>query len=230
MINTMEYTVKILMKQFVTHDTKRFIIEKPDGYKYTPGQATEVAINIEGFKDKKHPFTFTSLNDDKVLEFTIKGYPVADYPNHEGVTEKLHQLSPGDELIIGDPWGTIQYKGTGVFIAGGAGITPFIAIFRDLYNKGELKGSSLLYSNKGKKDIIQEKELRHYFKDDLVLTLTREDAMGYEQGRIDKDFLKKHIKSFNQHFYVCGPKAMLKDIQEILSDLDVDLESIVFEE
>jgi predicted ferric reductase len=44
---------------------------------------------------------------------------------------KIRKLKHGDELIIRDVWGAIEYKGE-VFIAGGAGVTPFIAILRQL--------------------------------------------------------------------------------------------------
>ena len=182
---------KLLFTSFVTHDVKRFILEKPKGYEFEPGQATEVAINKKGWTDKKRPFTFTSLNQDKVLELIIKGYPVADHPDHEGVTEKIHELKSGDELLLDEPWGTINYKGPGVFIAGGAGITPFIAIFRDLKSKNKLKGNTLIFSNKEQKDIILEKELKSMFGDDLILTLTREKHPDYIHGRIDKNFLSK---------------------------------------
>ena len=64
------------------------------------------------------------------MEFTIKGYP-----DHHGVTEKLHQLAIGNELIIDDPWGAIKYKNEGYFIAGGAEITPFITILRAFCTK-----------------------------------------------------------------------------------------------
>lgn len=225
------HTVKILMTQFVTHDVKRFILEKPEGYNFTPGQATEVAINQTGWEDKKHPFTFTSLNDDKVLEFTIKRYPVDLYPNHKGVTERLHNLKPGNELLIDDPWGTINYKGPGVFIAGGAGITPFIAILRDLRNRNEIKGNKLFFSNKTKEDVILEKELKGMFEqEDLKLTLTREEHAEYEHGRIDKEFLQKHIQDFSQHFYVCGPKVMVEDLKQTLGELGAKTDSVVFEE
>lgn len=225
------HTTKILFSSFVTHDVKRFILEKPRDYQFTPGQATEVAINKNGFKDKKHPFTFTSLNKDKVLEFIIKGYPVKKHPDHEGVTEQLHQLQPGEELLIDDPWGTINYKGSGVFVAGGAGITPFIAILRDLKNNDRLKGNRLYFSNKKREDVILEKEFKHMFdKDDLVLTLTREEHKDYQHGRIDRQFLEKNIDDFSQHFYVCGPGKMVQDLKAALASLGAQTESIVFEE
>jgi len=227
----MAKVAKILMTEFVTHDVKRFILEKPEGYKYIPGQATDVAINMPKWKEKTHPFTFTSLNEDDVLEFTIKGYPLKEYPNHEGMTEQLHKLGPGDELILDEPWGTINYKGAGVFIAGGAGITPFIAILRYLRDKNKLKGNKLIFSNKTAKDVILEKEFRVMFaSSDLILTLTREKIQGYESGRADGDFLKKHIADFSQNFYICGPKKMVEDLKRILSELGAKTDSVVFEE
>jgi len=224
--------VKILMTEFVTHDVKRFILEKPSGFGFIPGQATDIAINKPGWVDKKHSFTFTSLNDDLVLEFTIKGYKLDLYPNHTGVTQKLHQLIPGDELLIDEPWGTIHYKGTGIFVAGGAGITPFIAILRQLKKDGKIDGHKLLFSNKEVKDVILENEFRDMFgnPDELVLTLTREKHDGYEFGRIDKVFLQKHVKDFSENFYICGPRKMVDELKIILKDLGAKTESVVFEE
>ena len=49
---------------------------KPDGFAFEPGQATELSLpREEDLTDDKHPFTFTSLPEDRWLEFTIKIYP-----------------------------------------------------------------------------------------------------------------------------------------------------------
>lgn len=221
----MENSVSILMTEFVTHDVKRFVLEKPRDFEFTPGQATEISINKSKWKDKLRPLTFTSLNKDEILEFTIKRYP-----DHNGVTEQLHKLEPGDELIVRDPWGTINYKGPGVFIAGGAGITPFIAIFRDLREKGELVGNKLFFSNKRGRDVILEKEFRAMFEeDDLILTLSEEERCGYDSRYIDKEFLEEEMEDFSQNFYVCGPPAMVRDMKNHLDELGAEMESVVFE-
>ena len=232
-MNKEKRIVKILMKEHVTHNVIRFVLEKPAGYSFTPGQATDVSINLPGWKDQARPFTFTSLNEDKVLEFIIK-----IYPEHEGVTKKISELSPGDELIIGDPWGTINYQDrggggvSGVFIAGGAGITPFIAILRDLYERGEVKENKLIFSNKTSKDVILEKEFKKIFEErpeNLILTLTQEDKQGYESKRINKEFLKEKISDFNQNFYVCGTEDFAKEISEYLKELGAKPDSVIFE-
>lgn len=129
-----EHIVKILSIESVTHNVRQYNIEKPNGYHFIPGQATEVAINLPEWKNERRPFTFTSLNDWDHLQFTIKSYS-----DHNGVTNQLGQLKAGDELILHDVWGAIQYKGEGTFIAGGAGVTPFIAIFRQLHHVYDLQ-------------------------------------------------------------------------------------------
>lgn len=222
--------VKILSTESVTHDVKRFVVEKPKGYKFIPGQATLVSISKPKWEKEKRPFTFTSLNDDKNLEFIIKIYPLNKNPDHGGMTEQLRKIEVGDELIIGKPRGAIKYKGPGVFVAGGAGITPFIAIFRQLKKGGKMKGNKLIFSNKTKKDVILEKEFKEIFNPgDLILTLTKEKLNDYEHGRVDGDFLKKHVGDFSQNFYVCGPKQMVSDIDAVLKNLGAKLDSIVFE-
>ena len=219
-----EHIVKILTTEYVTHDVKRFTVEKPKDYKFKAGQATDVSINKPEWKDEKRPFTFTSLNDWKELEFTIK-----IYEEHNGVTNELGKLQTGDELIIRDVWGAITYKEKGVFIAGGAGITPFIAILRQLETDKELKGNSLIFSNKTTADIILKEEFEKMLKTDFHSILTRERVIGFTDKRIDENYLKDTIKNFSQHFYVCGPDAFVKSIQTLLVNLGAQSDAVVIE-
>ncbi|MEW5757349.1 MAG: FAD-binding oxidoreductase [Pseudomonadota bacterium] len=220
----MKYTLTLLMTEFVTHDVKRFILSKPDGFEFQPGQGVELAIKEAGWEQEARPFTPTSLPQDRVLEFTIKGYQ-----EHNGVTRRLHTLPPGAQLLMSDPFGTIHYKGPGTFIAAGAGITPFIAILRDLARSKKLTGHALLYSNKTPADVICEQEFRHYLGERCLLSCTRDSAPGYERRRFDQAFLEEHIKDFSRHFYVCGPPAFTSDCLEALKVLGAKAESLVFE-
>ncbi|WP_425390722.1 flavodoxin reductase [Ekhidna sp.] len=220
----MEHKVEITDILSLTHDVKRITTTKPEGYTFDPGQATEVAIDLPDFKDKKRPFTFTSLPQDDHLEFIIKSYR-----DHDGVTNALDSLVSGGSLIIGDAWGAISYKGRGTFIAGGAGITPFISILRDLAGKNELVGNSLFFSNKTGKDVILESDLQEMLGDDFTSVLTREKVEGHEHGRIDMKFLKTHIEDFSQNFYVCGPDKMVKDVNELLEKMGANTDALVFE-
>lgn len=219
-----EHIVKILAVEPVTHNVRRFKIEKPAGYRFVPGQATEVSINTPELREERRPFTFTSLADAPHLEFTIK-----IYTDHEGVTNALGKLQAGDELLLHDVWGAISYKGAGVFIAGGAGITPFIAILRELNRKNELSGNTLIFSNRTESDIILKEEFDAMHDLHFLNTLTSEERPGYLHGRIDKAFLQKHISDFKQHFYICGPDAFVSSIADALTALGADSEAVVFE-
>jgi cytochrome-b5 reductase len=221
----MNYTVDLLMSQFVTHDVKRFIVSKPAGFSVVPGQGVELAINRPGLSDQGRPFTPSGLADDRVLEFTIKGY--ADHA--DGVTRLLHQLEAGAELLMSEPFGTISYQGPGVFIAGGAGVTPFLAILRDLARRGELGGQTLIFSNKTPRDVICEKELRHLLGERCLLLSTGVDAPGYEHRRVDRTYLQEKISDFDQRFYVCGPPPFMEAVNAALTGLGARAESLVFE-
>ena len=207
-------TVKILGIEKVTHDVKRFCVEKPKGYSFIPGQATEIAINKVGWTSQKRPFTFTGLNSQDFLEFTIK-----IYQDRKGVTRELGKLSIGDELIIHDVWGAIQYQGEGVFFAGGAGITPFIAIFRHLKKVDQVGGNQLFFSNKTDRDIILRDELGKILGENFHNTLTAERVDGLHYGMIDENFISGAVKDFSQQFYICGPDPMVQSISKILQKL-----------
>lgn len=222
----MKHRTTILMTEFVTHDVKRFIVKKTEMFSFTPGQGIELVIDQDKWREEEgRPFTPTSLATDEVLEFIIKRYP-----GHKGVTDKLHTLKAGDHLLMSDPFGTISYKGPGVFIAGGAGITPFLSIFRQLAVEGGMAKQTLIFSNKTPADIICEKELRHYFGSRCHLICTREKAMGYESNRIDRAYLQKILRDTDQNVYTCGPDKFVEAVNAIAKDLGFSAETIVYEE
>lgn len=219
-----EHIVKVLEANFITHDAKRFLIEKPKGYTFIPGQATEVAINLPEWNKEFRPFTFTGLARWEHLELITK-----IYRDHEGVTNRLASINAGAELIIKEPFGTIQYKGPGVFIAGGAGITPFIAILRELHRTKRITGNKLINSNKTSLDVILGAELAEMLKENFINIYTRENIIGYLDRRITIDFLIENIGNFSQPFYVCGPDKFVKDMSEMLLTLGATSENLVVE-
>lgn len=210
-----KHILKIRDIEAITHNVKRFALEKPTGIRFTPGQATELSINQSGFESRAQPFTFTAPEPTDHLEFIIK-----IYKGHDGVTEKLDQLVAGDELILHDVFGTISYKGPGLFIAAGTGITPFICIFRDLKAKGGLKGNSLLFANRTEEDII--------LKDELISMpgLNYENVIG---KHIDRATLEPFIEK-DRFYYICGPDPFVAQMMDYLRELGVPVSQIVVEQ
>jgi|SRR5690625_2385347 len=217
--------VKITKIGHITHNVLHIMVEKPDGVNFTPGQATEVSVNKPDWKEESRPFTFVCLPQNNYLEFMIK-----TYPDHKGVTNQLLSLEAGDELILNYVFGAIEYKGKGTFIAGGAGITPFISILRNLKHKDKIRGNKLIFANKTKDDIIIEDELQGLLGKDFYNILSHDKAEGYSHGYITDTFLHKHQVAFDKYIYLCGPPPMMDAVEKILEQENFDKKLLVKEE
>ena len=83
------------------------------------------------------------------------------------------------------------------------------------------KNIVLFYCSKTKEDLIFKKELdsinEKWFK--KIYILSRDESENYEKGRINKDIIKKHLKSKDYIFYICGPEkmkdCMIRELREI---------------
>ena len=220
----MSQTAKIKSIEYLTHNVLRVILTKPEGLTYIPGQAVDIALNKPEWSDKKNCFTFTSLPEDENIEFTIK-----TYPEHKGMTNELLSSKVGDEILIYNPFGDIYFKGAGIFIAGGAGITPFIAIFRNLEKENKIAGNKLLFANKDKSDIILEDQFNSLLGDNFVNILSNEDLAGYEHGYISPEIIKKYSADNLKYYYLCGPPPMMDAVEKHLKTLGVAEEFVVKE-
>ena len=219
----MANAVKIKSIEKITHDVLHIVAQKPGGLQYHAGQAVDVSINKPGWEKELRPFTFTSLPTDNQIEFTIKTYPA-----HNGVTNQLLLLQPGDELLIGEVFGDIAYKGEGVFIAGGAGITPFLAILKQLEKENKIGNNKLLFANNTQADIINKEKLTNLLGNNFINILSNEKKEGFENGFITAGLIQKH-KGKNSFYYLCGPPPMMAAIENQLALLGVKSEYIVKE-
>lgn len=220
----MESIVKILSIEHLTHDVLRIVAEKPDKIKYTPGQAADFSINKTGWEKEIRAFTFTSLQEDEFVEFTIK-----TYPEHKGVTNQLLILSVGDEVIIHGVFGDIQYKGEGIFIAGGAGITPFIAIMKKLTKENKIGNNKLIFANKTKSDIIDDDKFSNLLGSNFTNVLSNEKLPNYEYGFITEEIIRKQIDNTTKYYYLCGPEPMMLAVEKQLKSIGITQEFIIQE-
>ena len=210
----------------ITHDVNELTFDRPEGFDFKPGQATDFTLDRDGWRDEKRPFTFTSLPQAEHLQFTIKSYP-----SHDGVTEQIGQMEGGEKVIIEDPWGAIEDKGPGAIIAGGAGLTPFLSILRARQAKdGTLDGYRLIFANSCEKDIILREELERMPGLKLDLLLSDEDVEGIHHGQVDADYLDQADIDFTGRFYLCGPPPMEEDVSSLLKARGVADDRLVHEE
>ncbi|HRO46986.1 flavodoxin reductase [Agriterribacter sp.] len=208
--------VKIIAIEHLTHDVLKIVAEKPASINYQPGQAVDISISKQNWEQELRAFTFTSLPDDEYIEFTIK-----TYSSRNGVTAQLLSLNKGDEMLIHDVFGDITYKGEGIFIAGGAGVTPFIAILKQLKKEDKVGNNKLIFANKTKADIILEDQFRQLLGNNFINILSDEKIANYEHGFISADLIKKHTNEHSQYFYLCGPEPMMQVVEKHLSSLGI---------
>lgn len=222
----MSYILKLEKNEPVTHDTHHLVFVRPEGFEFTPGQAVDLAILREGLRDEKRPFTMVNTPDTDTIEFIIKSYP-----DHDGVTKEIPTLRAGEQVEISEPWGAIHDEGGGTFIAGGAGVTPFISILRTrAREKGSLADCTLIFSNKTEEDIILHKEFEQMPGLKTVFTVTDQEDADVHTSKIDKKFLSEYSNPKTGYFYICGPDAMLDAMTGYLKDLGVEEDRIITED
>ncbi len=217
--------VNIISIENHTHNVVHIKTEKPDNITFVPGQAADVAIDKSSWKQEVRPFTFASLPTDNHLEFYIK-----IYPEHKGVTEQIGKLKKDNGLFIGDVFGDINYKGEGIFIAGGAGITPFISIFKDLEKQDKVGNNKLIFANKTYNDIIDREFFEILLGKNFINVLSGEEKKGFEHGYITKSLIESHMENSDINFYLCGPPPMMDAVLKELKDLGIEESKIVKEE
>lgn len=219
-----KHNIKISSIEKVTHDVLRIVTNKPEGFMFIPGQAVGLSIDKPKWNEEKRPFTFTSIPSDDYLEFTIK-----TYPEHNGQTNEMLQLKEEDTLIMSEVFGNIKYREEGVFIAGGAGITPFISIIRELHHSDAIGDNKLIFANKTHNDIIYEKEFYKYLGDNFISILSDEDYKHYDYGMITAEYLMDHCDIKNKIIYLCGPPTMMESIEMELYNMNINPHQIVKE-
>ena len=145
------------------------------------------------------------------------------------MTKKLLDINAGDELILHEVFGAINYQGPGLFIAGGAGLTPFISIFRQLKADNKLAGNALLFANRTENDIIIKDELDEMLGQNHVDIISNPSS-GQQGKHIDKDLIKQYLTSQTEYCYICGPDEFVAVMKNYLIELGVAEDKIVIEQ
>lgn len=164
------------------------------------------------------------MPNDNHLEFVIK-----TYPDHRGVTQQLLSLHKGDELLIHDVFGDIIYKGEGVFIAGGAGVTPFISILKQLEKENKIGNNKLIFANKTQSDIILKDKFEQLLHNNFINVLSDEKTTNYAYGYITVDLIDKYKDEHTKYFYLCGSEPMMQAVEKHLFSLGISENRIVKE-
>src|SRR5690606_9272449 len=114
-----------------------------------------IAINKNGWRLVKRPFTFMILPANNALKFVIK-----TLPEKECIIKELLALRKGDELVLQNILDTIALKGEGIFTIETKGITPFTSIFSNLKARNQIGNNILMHTDDSKVDNTIENEIK----------------------------------------------------------------------
>ncbi|MFA5575026.1 MAG: flavodoxin reductase [Brumimicrobium sp.] len=222
----MSKITKIISIEYLTDDVIQLRIEKPIDLIFKLGQATEIGFRTNNQEITKSIFTIASLPTEDYLSFIIK-----ITQSYNPFFTRLKEAKSGDEILVYESFynSGIGYKGEGIFIAGGVGISPFMPLLKKLNKENSLGKSKLIFANRTRKDIIFKDYFEEILGDNFITILSDEKHDDHHYGFVTSDFIQKANTNHLQYFYLCGPQPMLDSIESGLLKAGVLEENIVKE-
>jgi ferredoxin-NADP reductase len=213
-----------------TGQVKTLLLQPARPFRHLPGQHVDVRLTADGGYHAQRSYSITSAPEDELLALTVERVPDGEVSPY-----LIDELHPGDKLQLRGPIGGHFVWESGALdplylIAGGAGVTPLMAMLRHRWKAERRVPAVLFYSARSHLDLIFRAELDAMTRDDASLrvayTLTREQPAGWEgrRGRIDKKSLASigFPASQSPAIYVCGPTGFVEGVSSSLVELGYD--------
>jgi glycine betaine catabolism B len=191
---------------------------------------------------------------DPIRHFTIASSPTEDFIlistriRSSPYKKRLSLLESGVKIKARGPEGKFvlheDYSKSAIFLSGGIGVTPFRSMIKYATDKQLPLRIIMFDSNRNQENILFKKEFDECSNINknlkIIYTITDEaqnqsgtNNWQGEKGRIDKAMLARYFGDSEQNsavFYICGPPAMIKAMQELLQDLEISSDQIMVEE
>lgn len=187
-----------------------------------PGQFVLVAFfrgpHFQGCGEY-HPYTISAIHSNGALSLGIKA--LGDCTRH------LQFIEVGVSARVQGPFGTFleaPLPGPSLWVAGGIGITPFLAVLRH----GPLtRQVHLLYLHRNESDAAYSDELSVLAKRQPLLHLVMVDCDNCLPDL--QTLVPAPSELLTQECYLCGPDGLVNAAVAVLRERGVDVERIHFE-
>lgn len=191
------------------------------------GQFFSVRFLNKTMGSQAHPFSLSSFPVDKYIRITPKN--VGDF------TSQIPQLKKSTPVILDGPFGVFTSKHANknkfLFIAGGIGITPIMAMIQELQDKAE--EIVLICTNKTVNEIVFKKDLDVLgMKKNIRIhhLITQDPKFKGEKGRLDKEKINRLVPQVQEYeIYMCGPVPMMEAVKQCLKEMKVPHNQIHYE-
>jgi predicted ferric reductase len=172
-----------------------------------------------------HPFTISSAPSEDVIRLTIKAS--GDF------TRSLYRdLKIGTDAIIDGAYGMFDYKSgiqNQIWIAGGIGLTPFLAFIRDM--DGQLNYNvDFYYTVRHPEEALFLDEIEAAAK--LYPDLKVHVHFSVIAGSLTVEEILKHANGDlrNHDIYLCGPRPMVLAFTDRFKKLSVPSNQMHYEQ
>jgi len=189
-----KYPLKLIEREELSHDTRRFRFGLPSGGKSVlglpTGQHVYLSCRVNG-QLVVRPYTPTSSDEDQgYVDLVIKVYfknVHPKFPDGGKMSQYLDDMKLGETIEVRGPSGNLIYNGRGQFairkdkkseyqlkdyrrvsmIAGGTGITPMLQLIRHVFRDqpNDSTKLALLFANQTEEDILLRQELEDIQKE-----------------------------------------------------------------
>jgi len=220
----------------VTHDLRHLVLRliEPADITFFPGQYVDIAVpGTEA--TRSFSMANTSSREGGRLEFVIKVYPDGLFSSFLDT-----RLAVGDRLDLTGPFGVFTLREGHdediIFVGGGAGLAPILALLRSMAERGIDRRAAFYYGARRGRDLCFADELKALeeklpnFR--FVPALSEpEDGDGWdgEVGLIT-DVVRRHESDLRRaHAYLCGPPPMVEAAMPLLASLGVPEKHIYYD-
>jgi len=218
----------------LTHDITRLDIQLDRPLDHRPGQFAQ--LSIEGLPDHSRSYSFaTPPAPDGQVCFFIRHVPGGRL---SGLVHRADLNLVGRRVDVSGPSGDCWLRGSTaplLFIAGGSGLAPILAILEDAARQGTDRPTTVLFGARSQRDLYALDQLQHIAERwsgpfTVLPVLSNEPHNSQWDGA--QGLVTQHIQahlSAHTHAYLCGPPGMIDAALPFLSDAGVPTEHIHFD-
>ena len=208
----------LVSKTMLAPNIYDFAFQSNQKLTFLPGQFMDWTLPGVSYNSRGNRRTFTIASSPSQKELHIG---VRFYEPSSAFKQKLFALKKGDAIYAGRVAGDFLLPRDNhkklVFVAGGIGITPFIAMLQHLINTKQKRDIVLFYFVNNANDIVYKDILEKSRKYGLELV-----PMIGPKARLDKKILQKHAPDYtDREFYLSGPPAMVRSYKSSLKNMNV---------
>lgn len=229
----MSFETRLVRRAEVAEGTMAFHFARPAGFAFQAGQNVLVTLVDPPETDAQGPsrtFTLASAPHQSELVVATRMRDTA--------FKRVLKVAPlGARVRIEGPGGVMMLHEDAarpaVFLAGGIGITPFLAMARDAAHRRLPHRISLFYGNRRPQDAAYLRELSEMENPQYRLIAAMSEAKDWsgEKGFIDRAMLQRHLPALKGPvYYFAGPPAMAMAMQQMLSGAGVPEDDMRSEE